>query len=216
MTPIPVLLTFGLTAILAISGSAGSADAMVVTQLELTGGSTSYDGRFHRQADRLLDRDGTIVVGQYQSMQEIVSPITRGHGTFSLFTSGVNGAAAPLVTINGSSITVDLSSLFFGVSRGDSLRAWNIGGVAQGIFNPETSEFILSWNHVFNTERGGGRHGWSHDDRTARFFLQGKALGLAPTPVPLPASLLLFASGFMGLGGLAFRKRRALVTGATA
>ena len=216
MTPIPVLLAFGLTAMLPIFGSAGSADAMIVTELELTGGSTGYDGRFHRVADRLLDRDGTIVVGQYQSMQEIVSPITKGHGIFSLFTSGVNGATAPSVTINGSSITVDLSSLFFGVSRGDSLRAWNIGGLAQGIFNPETSEFILSWDHVFDTERGRGRHGWSHDDRTARFFLQGKAVGLAPTPVPLPASLLLFAGGFAMIGGALWWNRSPLGTGAAA
>ena len=216
MAPIPILLTFGLTAILAIFGSAGSADAMVVTQLELTGGSTSYDGRFHRLADRLLDRDGTILVGQYQSMQDIVSPVTKGHRTFSLFTSGVNGAAAPFATINGSSITVDLSSLFFGVSRGDSLRAWNIGGLAQGVFNPETSEFMLSWNHVFGDEAFKGKHGWQQDDRTARFFLQGKAVGLAPTPVPLPASLLLFACGFALIGGLLWRNQSSLATGATA
>ncbi|MEQ1795622.1 MAG: VPLPA-CTERM sorting domain-containing protein [Nitrospira sp.] len=216
MAPITFLLTFGVTVFVAIFGSAGFTDAMVVTQLELTGGSTSYDGRFSRVADRLLDRDGTILIGQYQPMQEIVAPITKGHRTFSLFTSGVQGADAPSATINGSSITVDLSSLFFGVSRGESLRAWNIGGLAQGVFNPETSEFSLSWTHVFDNGEHKEKHGWQHDDRIARFFLQGKALGLAPTPVPLPASLLLFAGGFMGLGGLAFRKRRALATGATA
>lgn len=216
MAPIPVLLAFGLTAMLSIFGSGGFADAMVVSQLELTGGGTGYDGRFHRLADRLLDRDGTIVVGQYQSMQEIVSPITKGLGTFSLFTSGVNGAPAPLATINGSSITVDLSSLFFGVSRGDSLRAWNIGGLAQGIFNPETSEFMLSWNHVFDNQGPKGKHGWQHDDRTARFFLQGKAVGLAPTPVPLPASFLLFACGFVVIGGLLWRNQSSLANGPTA
>ena len=216
MAPLALLFTFSMTVFVALFGSAGFADAMVVTELELTGGSTSYDGRFHRVADRLLDRDGTILVGQYQSMQDIVSPITKGHRTFSLFTSGVNGAAAPFATINGSSITVDLSSLFFGVSRGDSLRAWNIGGLAQGVFNPETSEFMLSWNHVFDNEAFKGKHGWQHDDRTARFFLQGKAVGLAPTPVPLPASLLLFAGGFAGLGGLAWRNRFSLVTDARA
>lgn len=216
MAPISALLTFGLTVIIGIFGSAGFADAMVVTQLELTGGSTSYDGRFSRVAERLLDREGTVLMGQYQTKPDIVSPITKGPRTFSLFTSGVNGAVAPSATISGSSITVDLSSLFFGVSRGDSLRAWNIGGLAQGVFNPETSEFMLSWNHVFESEGFRGKHERSQDDRTARFFLQGKAVGLGPTPVPLPASLLLFACGFAAIGGLLWRNQASLATGATA
>lgn len=189
------------------------AHAMVVTQLDLTGGSSSYDGRFHRVLDRLLDREGTILIGQYQPAPEIVSPITKGQKTFSLFTSGVNGASAPSATISGSSITVDLSSLFFGVTRGDSLRAWNIGGLARGVFNPETSEFSISWTHVFGNEAFKGRHAWLHDDRTARFFLQGTA-GFEPNPVPLPASLVLFVSGFAGIGGLVWRKRPAQTIGA--
>jgi hypothetical protein len=216
MAPLAVLLIFGMTAVVALFGWAGSGQAMIVTELDLTGGGASYDGRFHRVADRLLDQEGTLVMGQYQPIPDIVSSITKGQRTFSLFTSGVNGAAAPSATISGSSITMDLSSLFFGVSRGDSLRAWNIGGIAQGVFNPETSEFILSWSHVFGNDAFKGKQAWSHDDRTARFFLQGKAVGLAPTPVPLPASLVLFASGFAGVGGLVWWKRRALATGAAA
>ncbi|MDO8357094.1 MAG: hypothetical protein Q7U76_11945 [Nitrospirota bacterium] len=216
MAPRALLLTFGMTAVVAIFGSVPFAAAMGVTPTDFMGEKAWDGGQFHRVADRLLAQEGTITVGQYQSMPDIVSPITKGHRTFSLFTSGVNGAVAPSATISGSSITMDLTSLFFGVSRGDSFRAWNIGGIAQGVFNPETSEFSLSWTHVFDPERGRGKHGWSHDDRTAKLFLQGKAVGLAPTPVPLPASLLLFASGFMGLGGLAFLKRRALATGAMA
>ena len=216
MAPLMVVLSFGMTVGVAIFGSVPFAAAMGVTPTDFMGEKAWDGGPFHRVTDRLLAQEGTITVGQYQPMPDIVSPITKGHRTFSLFTSGVNGAAAPSATISGSSITMDLSSLFFGVSRGDSFLAWNIGGIAQGVFNPETSEFSLSWTHVFDSERGRGKHGWSHDDRTATFFLQGRAVGLAPTPVPLPASLLLFAGGFAVIGGLAWQKRRAPATGMTA
>ena len=216
MAPRALLLTFGMTAVVAIFGSVSFAAAMGVTPTDFMGEKAWDGGPFHRVADRLLAQEGTITVGQYQPMPDIVSPITKGHRTFSLFTSGVNGAAAPSATISGSSITMDLSSLFFGVSRGDSFLAWNIGGIAQGIFNQETSEFSLSWTHVFDPERGRGKHGWSHDDRIAKFFLQGKVVGIAPTPVPLPASLLLFAGGFAVIGGVLWRNRPSLVTDATA
>ena len=202
MAPRALLLTFGMTAAVAIFGSAGFTDAMVVTQLELTGGSTSYNGRFGRVADRLLDRDGTILIGQYQSMQEIVSPITKGHRTFSLFTSGMDGAAAPLAAINGSSIALDLSSLFFGVSRGDSFRAWNIGGTATGLFNPETSEFQLSWVHLFDEPK----HRRTGDD-SASFFLRGKIVGAAPAAVSIPAAGWIFLTGIGLLLGLLVRNR---------
>jgi hypothetical protein len=202
-----VLHICGLTVVLALFGWAGSAQAVVVTQLDLTGGSSTYDGRFHRVLDRLIDQDGTIVMGQYQPLPDIVSPITKGHKSFSLFTSGVSGADAPSATIDGASITVDLSSLFFGVSRGDSLRAWNIGGLAHGLFNPETSEFMLSWNHIFGDGPFKERHGWSHDDQAARFFLQGKAV-LEPTPVPLPVSVVIFVTGLGGVIGFLWWNRR--------
>jgi hypothetical protein len=204
-----------MTAVLALFGWAGSAQALVVTQLDLMGGSSNYDGKFHRALDRLIDQDGAIVMGQYQPKPDIVSPITKGHKTFSLFTSGVNGADAPSATIDGSSITVDLSSLFFGVSKGDSLRAWNIGGLARGLFNPETSEFMLSWNHVIGNESFKEHHGWSHDDQAARFFLQGKVV-FDPTPVPLPASFVIFVTGLAGVVGLLWWNRRTGQPGAAA
>src|SRR5262245_60432671 len=213
-----VLRTCGMSIVLALFGWAGSAQAMVVTELDLTGGSSSYDGRQHRVLDRLLDQDGTIVMRQYQPLPDIVSPITKGHKTFSLFTSGgVNGAAAPSATIDGSSITVDLSSLFFGVSRGDSLRAWNIGGVAHGIFNQETSEFMLSWNHVFDHGGYKGNHERWDNDEAARFFLQGRVITeIDPSPVPLPASFWLFVTGVAGAVGYSWWSRRAVRTGGTA
>ena len=132
-------------------------------------------------------------MGQYQPAPAIFPPITKGHRTFSLFTSGVQGAPPPSGTVNGSAITVDLTSLFFGISRGDRLRAWNIGGIAAGSFDPVTSAFSMSWEHLFR-------------NRplliSGTFTLQGTA-----ALVPLPASLALFASGVTVLAGWVRRRQ---------
>jgi hypothetical protein len=185
--------------ILCLIGLEGRAEAMPVASLDFTSGAVNWDGRYGRILDRLFAEEGSITVGSYQSMTDIVDPITHGHNTFSLFTSGLNGAPAPSASINGASITLDLSSLYFGVSHGDHVQAWNIGGMATGVFNPQTSEFSLSWEHIFH-ERG--RH-WKHDkmgERSATFFLQGTAV-VAQAPVPLSASLIFFLTGFLLLSG---------------
>jgi hypothetical protein len=193
------------------------AEALLVTELDFTSGAVNFDGRYGRILDRLFAEDGTITMGSYQSMSDIVDPITRGHKTFSLFTSGLNGAPAPSSTINGMSISVDLSSLFFGISRGDQVRAWNIGGMATGLFNPQTNEFSLSWDHLFNTGKGKWHdRTWKHEsmrDHSATFFLQGTAI-VEQTPVPLSASLVLFATGLGLLGGLFWRRAGMVRAGA--
>lgn len=173
------------------------ANAMSITQLELTGGGSSNDGRFHRMLDRLLDRDGTLVMGQYQPTPEIVPPYARRHRNVSLFTSGVSGAPPPSATISGASITVDLSSLYFGITRGDHLRAWNIGGIATGSFDPETLEFRISWEHLIKDRSL---------RRPAMFKLQGQVV---PSEVPIPAGAVLFASG-LAVGLVAFRWKRSI------
>lgn len=175
------------------------AAAMTVTQLELTGGAVNGGGRYERQLDRLLARDGTLAVGRYQAMNEIVPSVTHGHRTFSLLTSGLNGDAAPSVTITGSSITADLSSLFFGSSHGDEHHLVNIGGLATGLFNPETREFSLSWQHLFAHRRY---------ERQATFFLKGIVDG-GPQTVAIPATLVLYATGLLGLGSWTWWHRRA-------
>ncbi len=201
------------TAAMSLVGLEGRAHAVSIGQLEFTSGAVNWTGEHGRTLDRLFDREGVIKMGSFQSMTEIVDPITKQCTTYSLFTSGMTGAPAPSATINGSSLSVDLSSLFFGWSRGSEVRAWNIGGLAQGLFNPETSEFSLSWSHLFEKGAFKGEHDWSgkgERDRSATFFLQGKVAGLAPAPVAIPATLVLFASGFAGVGGLAWKKRREL------
>src|SRR5262249_30568728 len=132
--------------------------------------------------------------------------------TFSLFTSGAQGASAPSAVISGSSITVDLSSLYLGASRGRRFEAWNIAGQATGTFDAQTLHFRMSWrgpgalraaHSSFRAVRGDEhfqgiwRHGHS---RYATFTLEGTAIvGGSPTPVPIPASLIFYATGLLGL-----------------
>lgn len=174
--------------------------AATVTQLELTGGAVNYDGKYASAMDRLLGQDGTLKLGQFQAIGDLVPtiPSSKGCTTYSLFTSGFTGATAPSAVISGSSISIDLSSLFFGASRGDSHKTWNIGESATGLFNPDTREFMVSWDHMFDS----GKH-----EGLATFFLKGIAqVQNGQQPVPIPAALVLYATGLFGLGTWAWRR----------
>ena len=173
--------------------------AMTVTQLELTGGAVNYDGKYHETLDNLLGQNGTLKMGQFQGMGDLLPSITAECKTsFSLFTSGFTGGLAPSATISGSSIKVDLSSLFFGASRGDYHQTWNIGGMVSGLYNPETREFALSWNRLFDGGQG---------EQSARFFLTG-LVNFDTQPVAIPAAMVLYATGALGIGAWTFRRRR--------
>lgn len=173
--------------------------AMTLSQLELTGGAVNYDGKHSKMMDRLLGQDGILNLGQFQAIGEIVPSIGKACETFSLFTSGFTGESAPSATISGSSISIDLSSLFFGAGRGDFHKTWNIGDLATGQYNPETGEFTVSWNHIFDKGK--------HDGGVARFFLSGVA-EVGQQPVAIPASLALYATGLFGLGSWTWLRHR--------
>jgi len=192
-----------------VGGAPDLAQAALVTQLDFTNGAANWSGKPERIAGRLFDRGGSIVMGDYQS--DIVE-IVRGRKTYSLFTSGLWGAPAPSATIAGNAITVDLSSLFVGWRRGDEMRLWNIGGQATGLYDPQTSEFLLSWTHLFE----GGKHDekrrhWG--DTSATFFLQGKVT-VASAAVAIPATLVLYGSGLFSLGTWTWLRRRRMTAGA--
>lgn len=174
------------------------AHAMTVTQLELTGGAVNYDGKHSGMMDRLLGQDGILKLGQFQAIGELVPSIDKACETYSLFTSGFTGESAPTATISGSSISIDLSALFFGSSRGDFHKTWNIGGLATGQYNPETQEFTVSWNHLFDS----GKH-----ESLATFFLSG-ITKFDMQPVAIPASLVLYATGLFGLGSWTWLRRK--------
>jgi hypothetical protein len=170
-----------------------------ILKAEFTSGEVDFRGRFGHKLDKLLDKPGLLVMGEYQPGPDIIAPITQGRRTYSLFTSGIQGAPPPTATIDGSSITVDLSSLFFGVSRGEHFLARNIGGMATGLFNPETLEFCLTWDHLFRDRPQLG---------IATFSLHGQ---LAIAQVPIPASAWMFLGGGIALllgGRMYVRVRR--------
>gem|GEM_PF-1932781 len=202
-------------------GMCNSTEAALVTQLDFTSGAVNWTGPHGRILDKLFAQDGLILTGQYQAIGQIMDPIIQGQKNYSLFTSGFTGAPTPTAVINGNSITVDLSALFFGWQRGDQIHVWNIGGQATGLFNPQTSEFSLTWDHVLNNGSQPNNHAKHHangnalgltqtNGRTATFFLNGTAILDAAAPVAIPASLYLFATGVFGIGSWSWWRRRGL------
>jgi len=185
-------------------GVTSSAKAMMATQLDFVSGGVNWSGQYGNILDRLFDRAGTIQLGEFQTWSDVIDPISRGRNRFSLLTSGLDGAPVPTATITGNSISVDLSSLFFSWKQGDQFRLLNIGGTATGSFDPLTSEFNLSWDHIFNP---GNSQGHRMHDRVATFFLNGTVIG-SPAAIPLPASVFLYATGLFGIGSWTWWRRR--------
>ncbi len=185
------------------------AQAASVTQLDITGGSINLNFGVLGSVSGTFTQNGQIVMGQYQPLPNIFTPITLSHLTFSLFTS--NGGAlnlpAPTAQTTGAVMTADLQSLFVGVTStgwawvntNPQMASLNFGGNATGSFNELTNAFDVSWTKSFT--------GYSIPFlQSGTFSLQGSAQLAA---VPLPGALLFFGSGLMGM--LGFRKTRQVI-----
>jgi len=181
--------------------------AAVVTELDITGGSISLNFGSLGTVTGSFTQNGQLIMGQYQPPPNIFPPIQISHLTFSIFTSSGQPTfnfPPPSGTTSGATMTVDLSSLFAGLSStqwgwmsGPTWSSLNIGGNATGSFNDTTDAFNISWTHTYT--------GIPHLT-AGSFSLQGTAQLAA---VPVPASLLLFGSGLAGLLG-ALKKTRIL------
>ena len=182
------------------------AQAAVVTQLDITGGSVDFNFGSLGHVTGNFTQNGQLIMGQFQPLPNIFPPVNISHLTLSFFTSSGQPALnlpAPSGTTTGSTITVNLSSLFAGFSS-TQWGSWmtpatfgsvNIGGTATGSFNEATNAFNISWTHDFT---GIPRL------TSGTFSLQRTAQVAA---VPLPGALLLFSSGLVGLAGVIKKTR---------
>jgi hypothetical protein len=199
----------GLCAGLALCLAALPSQAATVTQLNITGESVSLNfGPVLGTLSSTFNQPGQLIMGQFQPTPNIFSPVQLGsHLTFSIFSSSgqpVLNLLPPSGTTTGNTMSVDLSSLFAGLSS-TAWGSWmtpatfgslNIGGIATGSFNQATNDFNISWTHAFTG---------IPFLTSGTFSLQGTAQ-VAAAPVPLPAAALLFGSGLLGLAG-ALRKK---------
>jgi hypothetical protein len=177
-----------------------STQAMTVNQLNITGGSLSLNVGELQVPAANFTTTGTMVMGAYQPPPNGIDPFTVGGHTFALTTHpGLdpgNPFAPPSGTVNGSSISVDLSSLFAQITgplvpNGSAFL--NIGNqlpsLATGTYDQGTGAFEISWLHLYN-------------NAAPSPFLGGAVLSLngsTVAPIPLPASVLLFGTGLLGL-----------------
>ncbi|MEQ1795621.1 MAG: hypothetical protein ABL970_15680 [Nitrospira sp.] len=186
------------------------AHAATITQLDITSESVSLNFGTLGILSGTFTQNGQLIMGQFQPTPNIFAPVNLGgHLTFSVFSSAgqpVFNLPTPSGTTSGSTMTVNLSSLFAGLSSTQwggwmtpaTFGSLNIGGTATGSFNQATNAFDISWTHGFTG---------IPFLQSGTFRLQGIAQVAA---VPLPAAALLFGSGLLGLAG-AMRRRSSFV-----
>ncbi len=180
--------------------TAEPAQAVEVTQLDVTGGSIALNLGTLGMVNGNISQSGTLFMGQFQE-PNVFPPFTVSGHSFSLFTNpgiGPVPGEVPSGQVAGTGLSVDLRTLHAIIAGPQLNGALNIGGTATGSFDPFTRAFSLSFTHLYEVPTGVPLPLLGFGN----ISLQGTA-----ALVPLPASLALFATGVTGLVGLARRRQ---------
>lgn len=181
---------------IATHGGSSPAQAALVTQLDISGGSVDLSFGSLGHVGGTFDRDGLLVLGQYLASSHVFSPVAVGPRTFSIFTSGLGRDPVPTGQASGATLAVNLRSLFPGVMH---IHALNIGGFATGVLDLSTDGFLLSWSHDVS---GSG----VPFPQSGAFSLHGRAQAYPLSIPPAPASVILFGAGLFGIVGVVVRR----------
>ncbi|MCP9439322.1 MAG: hypothetical protein NNA20_10490 [Nitrospira sp.] len=161
-----------------------------ISVLEPTVESATVEEYFGRKTAQLLSQPVILKIGEYQPIGDMTPSVVRGEHIISLFTSGFNGAPAPSAVIDGTSIRMDLSSLYLSHEWVDEFRIWNIGGHATGTIDLETLEFFVNWDRRFTGKRM---------DQIVSFSLRGTLVHGGPTPIPIGDTAMFLTTGLAAL-----------------
>ena len=150
-----------MSCVLLVSIAERPAFAAIITQRDITGGTIHLHRGSLGHVSGTFTQNGPLVREQYQPLPNMFPLIQIGSPrTFSVVTSSgqpVLNLSPPSGTATGNAMTVNLSSLFAGLSsaqRGSGMTtttfgSLNIGGNAAGTFNKTTIAFNISWIHAF-------------------------------------------------------------------
>jgi len=177
--PVILLIAFLVAAFLDVR----PAHSDTVSQLNLTSESFSLNLGTSGSISGPLNQTGSLTMGQFQAAPSIL-PVTPLQGQMlSFFTNSSSGFfSAPSGQTAGTSLTVDLSSLFVGVTGPQINGTFNVGGLATGTYDPTTGQFSLSWTHTFT-------------DITSSNMTIAGTTAVVPTPLPSSRVLLSLTAG---------------------
>ena len=222
-----IALGLGLT-FLGVAGDA-SADSLITNgsfeQGSFTGGSFGYP-----LAQQIIGPDSTTlpgwtVTGELAWIASGQAGITVIAGTYALDLTGFcdlhcgtpyGGVQQTVLTTPGTTYTLSFLAGNYPYNTNQPTIVVNIGGnsysftlpsttSASGVWDSETITFIATTASTLIAFSGSGS---PEGGSTSYLGLDNVSLSDPPSPVPLPATLPLFATGLAGLGLLGWRRKK--------